>query len=102
MTGWELDRGGRRRGGKVRWESAGGGGGPPDTVTISSPSFCAIPRHLSQSAGNGALNLFQHFQREHAPSIGWVPVAYLGVFFWFPGPPPHGNDITWKFDVGLH
>ena len=30
-------------------------------------------------------------------------VAYLGGFCCCPDlPPPHGNNITWKFDVGLH
>ena len=33
--------------------------------------------------------------------------GFSGVFSFFlvartPPPPPHGNNITWKFDVGLH
>ena len=29
-------------------------------------------------------------------------VAYLGGFLVARTPPPLGNNITWKFDVGLH
>ena len=37
--------------------------------------------------------------------FGGVPPSPSGVFTGFfgcPDPPPHGNNITWKFDVGLH
>ena len=40
----------------------------------------------------------------HIVTIGDA-VAYLGVFFGCPDPPhppPPSNNITWKFDVGLH
>ena len=38
MTGWELDRGGRGRGGgKSGGKAPGGGGGPPDTMCDIAP-----------------------------------------------------------------
>ena len=44
-------------------------------------------------------NLFSfNFSAIYTP---WT-VAYLGFFLVARTPPPHGNNITWKFDVGLH